>query len=91
MFALIFLSPQVKRSVIISTKHGIYELPHELTNGLRNSYWLKVFILGYIINQKSRSLLAYSAYRGISHWCPTSPKQGTVLLSLVHYWIRIQG
>ena len=23
-----FFSPQVKRSVIISNKHGIYELPH---------------------------------------------------------------
>ena len=26
----IFFSPQVKRSVIISNKHGIFELPHEL-------------------------------------------------------------
>ena len=31
----IFFSPQVKRSVIISNKHGIYELPHELPNDLR--------------------------------------------------------
>ena len=30
MFQQIFLSPQVKRSVIISKKHGIYELPQEL-------------------------------------------------------------
>ena len=30
MFNQIFLSPQVKWSVIISNKHGIYELPHEL-------------------------------------------------------------
>ena len=29
------LSPQVKRSVIISNKHGIYELPHELPSDLR--------------------------------------------------------
>ena len=29
MFDKIFLSPQVKRSVIISNKHDIYELPHE--------------------------------------------------------------
>ena len=29
-------SPQVKRSVIISNKHGIYELPHELLKDLRN-------------------------------------------------------
>ena len=27
---VIFFSLQVKRSVIISNKHGIYELPHEL-------------------------------------------------------------
>ena len=30
-----FLSPQVKRWVIITYKHGIYELPHELPNDLR--------------------------------------------------------
>ena len=30
-----FLSPQVKRSVIISNKDGIYELPHQLPNNLR--------------------------------------------------------
>ena len=28
-------SPQVKRSMIISNKHDIYELPHELPNDLR--------------------------------------------------------
>ena len=28
-------SPQVKRSVIISKSHGIYDLPHELPNNLR--------------------------------------------------------
>ena len=31
----IFFSPQVKQSVIINNKHGIYELPHELLNDLR--------------------------------------------------------
>ena len=35
MFDKIFVSPQVKRIVIISNKHGIYELPHELPNDLR--------------------------------------------------------
>ena len=35
MFDKIFLSAQVKRSVIISNKHGIYELPYELPNDLR--------------------------------------------------------
>ena len=37
MFDEIVLSPQVKQIVIIiiSNKHGIYELPHELSNNLR--------------------------------------------------------
>ena len=32
MFYKLFLSPQVKRWAIITYKHGIYELPHELRN-----------------------------------------------------------
>ena len=32
MFKQIFVLPQVKRSAIISNKHGIYELSHELPN-----------------------------------------------------------
>ena len=35
MFSQIFSLPRLKRSVIISNKHGIYELPHELPNNLR--------------------------------------------------------
>ena len=35
MFYQIFLSPQVKRWAIITDKHDIYELPHELPNDLR--------------------------------------------------------
>ena len=35
MFWQIFLSQQVKRWAIITYKHGIYELPHELPNDLR--------------------------------------------------------
>ena len=35
MFYQIFISPQVKRSAIISYKQGIYELPHQLPNDLR--------------------------------------------------------
>ena len=30
MFYQIFLSPQVKGWAIVTYKHGIYELPHEL-------------------------------------------------------------
>ena len=37
----ILFSPQVKQSVIIINKHGIYELPHELSNDLT------LTILGY--------------------------------------------
>ena len=32
IFGQIFFSPQVKRSVIISNKHGTYELPNDLGN-----------------------------------------------------------
>ena len=35
MFYQIFLSLQVKRSSIISNKHGLYELLHQLPNDLR--------------------------------------------------------
>ena len=35
MFDKTFVSPQVKRIVIISNKHGMYELPHQLPNNLR--------------------------------------------------------
>ena len=35
MFDQTFLSPKVKQSMIISNKHGIYELSHELPNDLR--------------------------------------------------------
>ena len=35
MLSQIFFSPQVKKRVIISNKHGIYELAPELTNKLR--------------------------------------------------------
>ena len=35
MFYQIFVSPQVKRWAIITYKHGVYELPHELRNDFR--------------------------------------------------------
>ena len=34
IFYQILLSPQVKQSVIISNKHDIDELPHDLSNDL---------------------------------------------------------
>ena len=36
MFDQIFLSPQVKQRLIISWKHGLYELPYEWSNKLKN-------------------------------------------------------
>ena len=51
MFYQIFFSPQVKRSAIISNKHGTYELPHELKNNI------KLRILGNKeISEKSQNL-----------------------------------
>ena len=35
MFYQIFVSPQVKRWSIITDKHSVYELPHELPNNLK--------------------------------------------------------
>ena len=35
MFYQILLSPQVKQWAIITYKHGVSELPHELPNNLR--------------------------------------------------------
>ena len=35
MFYRIFLSPQVKRCAIITYKHAIYKMRHELLNDLR--------------------------------------------------------
>ena len=37
VFVQIFLSPQVKRSVIISNKIGLDKLPHKMKNDLRLS------------------------------------------------------
>ena len=37
LFFQIFISPQVKQCAIITYKHGIYELPHELQSNLRSS------------------------------------------------------
>ena len=37
IFDQIFISPQVKLSVIISNKDGLYESPHELRNKFRIS------------------------------------------------------
>ena len=57
IFYQIFLSPQVKRIVIISNKHGIYELPQELPNDLR----LRIFAAGraFMPTQEKKDLGSY--------------------------------
>ena len=45
MFYQIFVSPQLKRWAIITYKHGIYELPHELPNNLKLKKSDKYFAL----------------------------------------------
>ena len=54
MFYQFPFSPQVKRSAIISNKHGIYDLPHELPNDLR----LSIFADGgaYVPTQEKKDL-----------------------------------
>ena len=49
MFHQIFLSPEVKRCAIITYKHGIYKLSHELPNDLTHA------ILGKLENTRKRS------------------------------------
>ena len=52
MLYQVFLAPQVKQWVIITYKHGIYELPHELLNDVR------LRILGiYEISEKCQNLI----------------------------------
>ena len=45
MFSQIFLSPQVKGCEIITYKHGIYKLPHELPNDLRFLPKMKILLI----------------------------------------------
>ena len=42
MLYKIFLSSQVKRWAIITYKHGIYELPHELPKDIRVRKYLEI-------------------------------------------------
>ena len=58
VFCQIFLSPQVKRWVIVSYKHGIYELSHELTNNLRL--------------RKLRNIRKWSKLHRMILYCPVS-------------------
>ena len=58
MFCQIFLSPQVKRCAIITHKHGIYQLPHELPNGLRFRILGNQEVSGKCLNPKNDSLVS---------------------------------
>ena len=57
MFYQIFLSPQVKRWMIITYKHGIYELPHELLSDLRLRNLGNYEISGNCLNSYNDSLV----------------------------------
>ena len=60
MFYQIFFSPQGKRSTIITYKHGIYELAHELPNNLRLRISGNQEISGKCLNfMKTRVRLKY--------------------------------
>ena len=63
MFYQTFLSPQVKRYVIITYKHGIYELPHEFSSGLRKTLEKKKlnFSSSALIRMKTRVSPKYFA------------------------------
>ena len=45
MLYQIFLSPQVKQCAVITYKHGIYELLHELLNNLRLTILMKILLM----------------------------------------------
>ena len=59
MFYQIFFSPQVKRSGIISNKHGITELPHELPNDLRLKKLGNLKLSNLKISGKSQNFTNY--------------------------------
>ena len=52
MVEQLFVSPQVKPSVIISNKYGIYELPHEFPNDVR-----PMIVGNYEMSGKSQSFI----------------------------------
>ena len=65
-----FFSPQVKRSVIISNKHGMYKLLHELPNKVRISILRNWEILGKFQKIKDNNL------------APGHPPKGRIYLVL---------
>ena len=86
MFYQIFISPQVKRWATVTYKLGIYELPHELPNGVR------LRILG---NQEILGIIAQCpAPRQNKHPASTSkraPKYSDQIPPTVHYPTRKLG
>ena len=54
MFYNVFFSSQMKRSLIISNKHGIFGLPHDLPNDLR----LRIFG-NWVISDKSQNFTEF--------------------------------
>ena len=75
MFDKIFVSPQVKRIVIINNKHGIYELPQELLYNLR----LGIFAAGGQMPTQEKKRLKTLGNKEILYlktaWCPALPQK----------------
>ena len=49
MFYQIFLSSQVKRLAIITYKHGIYELPHDLLDNVVGCFTWKLQLVSNML------------------------------------------
>ena len=68
MFYQNLFSPQAKRSAMITTKHGIYELPHELANKLNKNENIKTsknysLVASLPLQMKALSILAKNSLK----------------------------
>ena len=77
----IFFSPQVKRCAIITYKHGIYDLPHDLPNSLRLSDCrCHLGLICKFISRKYSSKYGKPAFGNLTHDQPLLPKSGELQL-----------
>ena len=75
-----FVSRQVKRSVIIRNKHGIYELPYQLPNGLKVIlHWTECSE----ISRRPRVFLLLHMRKSFVYW--NSPEISIPLKSRNHF------
>ena len=85
MFYQIFFPPQVKRWAIITYKHGIYELPHELPNDLRLTINIRKV-------SKPHKMIAYAPSprqnENLANTSKKAQKNSNKTLPAVHYFTR---